>query len=97
MEIFVAGEILPDQFRTDHVTIANNKAAARLMREKKLGDAGETQGIDQAGDQGHQHDQHDGGADLFQHGLLLQARPAAVTAMSISLMPMKGTMIPPSP
>ena len=53
--------------------------------------------VDQTGDDRHSDDHHDGGADLSQHGEGPQASPMAVTARSISLMPMKGAMIPPIP
>jgi hypothetical protein len=67
MEIFVGREILADQLRADHLAVLCHQAASRLMRKKKLGKPGHAQGIDQAGDQSHQHDHQNGRTDLLQH------------------------------
>ena len=97
MEILVVGEVLADQLGADHLPVLLDQAAVGLMRKDELRDPGHAERIDEAGDDGHDDDHHDGGADLAQHRSDPQARPMAVTARSISLMPMNGTMIPPTP
>ncbi len=71
MKISGACEILPDKVRADCLAAFFYQAAIRLMREQKLTDAGHAQWIGQTRDDGQQHDHHDSGADLFQHGTVL--------------------------
>src|SRR6267143_1770522 len=74
-----------------------NQLSIRLVRKYYLSDTGYHQGVDNS--------QQDGGCDGHQyrcnqillHCRLLYASPTRVMSMSISLIPMKGTMIPPAP
>src|SRR6185295_14736006 len=97
MEVFLAGEVLPDQRRANNLAILLDQAAVRLIRKHGLGDAGDSQWVDQTGDHRHDDDHHDRGADVFHGCGLLQARPTLVTSRSMSLMPTNGTMMPPTP
>ena len=61
-------------------------------------DAGHGERIGQAGDRRQQHENDDGRTDFFQHGAPpCKTRCNAVTNMSIALMPMNGSTMPPSP
>ena len=97
MKIFVVGEILADQLGADHLAVLLDQAAIGLMRKDELRNAGHAERVDEAGDDGHHDDHHDGRADLAEHMGDPQARPMAVTARSMSLMPTNGTMMPPTP
>src|SRR5579862_595603 len=97
MEIARAGKTLPDQFRSGYRAIACHQAAIGLMRKKRLPDPGHRQGISDAGDQRKDQGHEDRGPDLFEHRVFPPPSPVAVTARSISLMPMKGTTRPPRP
>ena len=50
MEILVAGEVLADQGRADHLAVLFDQAALRLAREDDAGDAGHGERISQTGD-----------------------------------------------
>ena len=69
----------------------------RLVGKYGLRRAGDGEGIEKAGQDGEQHDEHQSGTELLQHWLILQASPAAETKRSISLMPTNGTIMPPRP
>ena len=97
MEVAGRGEGLADQGGADDLAIARDEAAVGLGGEDRLAEAGDREGIEEPGDRGQDHDHHEGGAELLQHGFVLQARPMAVMARSISLMPMNGTISPPRP
>ena len=72
MEIFGAGEILPDQLGADDFAIFFDQAAIGLMRKQQLAKSGHPQRIDQTGEDRKQHDHQDGGTDLFQHDAILR-------------------------
>ena len=105
MEIFLAGEILPDQFGADYFAVALYQAAIGLMVEQDLGCTGHGQRISEPGYDGHADDHNDGRTDVLQHGSgslkpgweRNQASPTVVISISISLMPTNGAMMPPSP
>ena len=67
MEISVGGELLPDQRGTDHLAVLLDQASLRLIGKDRSGDAGHDQGIDKPGDHGERDDEHERGADFFQH------------------------------
>ena len=98
MEILVVGEVLPNQAGADHrAVIPLEQAAVGPVGEQQLREPGHAERVDEAGDGRHDNDHHDGGTDLSEHGADPQARPIAVTARSISLMPINGAMMPPTP
>src|SRR5262245_45606651 len=97
MEILVAGELLPDQRRSDDLAVLLDQAPLRLIGENSAGNARHDERIDETGDDGQRDDQHDRGADFFQHNFPPHARCKAVTTRSIALMPMNGMMTPPTP
>ena len=97
VEVGRAGEVLADQRRADDGAVADQQAAAGLVGEEQAGEAGDGQRIGEAGEHGQAEEHDQGGAELGQHGWFPQARPTAVTARSISLMPTNGTTIPPRP
>ena len=77
---------------------ADDQAAVGLVREHDLGDAGDRQRIDEAGQRSSAATSMTrAGRSWLQHGRSPQARPMAVTARSISLMPTNGTTRPPRP
>ena len=81
----------------DDSAVANQQAATGLVGEDEAGEPGDRQGVGQASEHGHADEHHQGRAELVEHGGNPQARPMAVTARSISLMPTNGTTIPPRP
>src|SRR5262245_26212288 len=97
MEILVAGELLPDQRRSDHLATLLDHAALRLVGENSARNARHHERVDEAGDDGQRDHQHDCGTDFFKHGSSPHARCKAVTKRSIALMPMNGMMTPPTP
>src|SRR6516165_3825252 len=97
MKVARVREVLTDKLGADDLAVFLDQAPIRLTGEEKLREPGHAQGIGQACDDRHQDDHDDSGSDLSQHYCSPQARPAADTAISISLMPMNGTMIPPTP
>src|SRR5215467_15750762 len=50
MEVFRVLEVLADQLGADHLAVLRDQAAVRLMRKQELGDGGDPQRIDEAGD-----------------------------------------------
>ncbi len=98
-EMLRIAEVLADQPRADGLAVALDQAAARLVRERRLRHAGDDERIGDSGDQRQQHEQHEGGTKGGVHTISLQrqARWAAASTRSISLMPTKGTIRPPTP
>ena len=72
MKIFGRCEILTDEFGADDFSIVLARAAIGLMGKQQLRDACHAERIDETGADREQHDQHDGGADMFQHGAILR-------------------------
>src|SRR5262249_13561098 len=97
VEIFVAREFLTDQRGADHLAVDFDQAALRLFWEDCFGNPRHCQRIDETGDQSENHHEHDRWADFSQHDVTPQARCKAATTRSMALMPMNGTMTPPSP
>ena len=79
------------------VPFADQQAAAGLVGEDEAGQARDGQRVGEAREHGQAEEHDQGGAELGQHDGFPQARPTAVTARSISLMPTNGTTIPPRP
>ena len=79
------------------VAVLLDQAAIGLAREEGLGDAGHAERIDQAGEDREETIMTIAGLSCFSIGGILYARPRAVMAMSIALMPTNGTMMPPRP
>src|SRR5215471_18785699 len=97
MEILVAGELLTDQRRSDHLAILLDHAPLRLVGEDNTSNARHHERVDETRDDGQRDHQHDCGTDFLQHGFPPHARCKAVTKRSIALMPMNGMMTPPTP
>src|SRR5262249_5164027 len=97
VEIFVVLELLPDQGGPDDLAVLLDQAALRLSREDHAGDPGHGEGIGDARDQREREQQDDCGTNFSQHDVSPQARCKAATARSMTLMPMKGMMMPPTP
>ncbi len=97
MEVAVGREALGDQAGADHHSVLLHQAAPGLVREDHSGDAGDGEGVGEAREQGQADDDDEGGAELVEHGSMPQTRWSAVTARSMTLMPMKGRTMPPSP
>src|SRR3979490_2140291 len=97
MKITWSGKGLTDDSGTNCLATLLNQLSISLLRKYNLSDTGYQQGVDNS--------QQNGGCDSHQHSCnqillhcrLLYASPTRVMSMSISLIPMKGTMIPPAP
>ena len=97
MQVLRLGETLGDQGRSDHLTtMSADQAPLRLGGESETGYDRDHQGIAHAEKQGEEKGGEDRRTDLGKH-VGPHTRPRAETPMSISLMPMKGAMIPPRP
>ena len=90
-------EVLPDQRRPDDDVAARHRGARRGIREEGRGRAGHDQRIEHPGQQGEGSKQHERRTQLVPHGVVGHETPSAVSAMSISLIPTNGAMMPPSP
>ena len=97
MKISRSHKRLGDDVRGNHGPVAPYQLPVGLVGKENLRQAGDHQGINQP--------QQHGGDDCHQHGnqrfffmvILSQAIPMRVMTMSINLMPINGTMIPPTP
>ena len=96
-EVLRVAEGLADQLGADHLAALGDQAAVGAGREGHLRDAGHGQRVDQTGEDRQRQEEHQGGSQLRVHLRSPQARPTAARAMSMSLMPMKGTITPPRP
>ena len=84
---------LPDERRPDHLAVPLDERAVGLVREQGLGHAGHGQRVEEAAEHG-EHEHHaQGGDQLSSHHFT----PRAEMTTSMSLMPMNGVMIPPTP
>src|SRR5215472_8822684 len=90
------GAALPDHRGADDGAVLGHQAAVRLLVEEQLRDSGDEQG-EQDGDGG----EHDGvphrDPELTDDGHRVYTQCAALTSRSMSLMPMKGATMPPTP
>src|ERR1035441_771599 len=97
MQVSRPGECLSNNSRADNFAVAHDQLPIGLVVEEHLRQAGHHQRIDDS--------QHHGGDDRHQncnlkilfHRSSSYASPTPMMSMSISLIPMKGTMIPPTP
>src|SRR5579862_8241872 len=97
MEVGSAREALADDSRTDGFARHPNELPIRLTRKDDLRQPGNDKGIDEA-QQNRGGDSHqDCGHQILFHCELHYARPMRVISRSITLMPMNGMMIPPTP
>ena len=67
MKIAVAGEILPDQFRADNLSIAFNQTAIGLIGEKAAGQTRHREWIGKPRQQSHENGQHDCRDQMLNH------------------------------
>ena len=74
----------------------SDQAAIGLGREQGLRGAEHGQRVADAREDGEEKEHDKGGSEFGNHGFA-HTMPAALTTMSIALMPMKGTISPPSP
>ena len=93
MEVLRRGEALTDQARADDDAVALDERAVRPGREPELRDAGDRERVDDPEEDGEGHEGEEGGEELAPH----QTSPVAPTTRSISLIPMKGAITPPTP
>src|SRR5262249_24602128 len=97
VEVTIAAEDLSDQLRAHDLAVLKDQAAIRPAREQHLRDPGHGQWIDETSYQGQGDDEDDRRSDFSPHDCSPQARCKAVTAKSMALIPMNGTIMPPSP
>src|ERR1700679_2713489 len=99
MKILIPGKTLPDQRRTCDLPIGNNQLTVSLPAKRQMPNAGDRQRIKNT--EQYRGQQCKADRDLqftTQHGVTPnQDKPSPVKQMSISLIPMKGTMTPPTP
>ncbi len=93
MEVLRPLEDLADQRRPDDRAVPLHERAVGPVRERDLRHAGHDQRIDDAHEHGEDEERDDRGNELAAH----QRIPSCVMTMSISLIPMNGAMMPPSP
>ena len=96
MEVLGIGELLADQAAAHDLPVDLDERAVGLVVEGHLGDAGDDERVDEPAQDGeHEHAEHGRGelADEATHHFT----PRALMTMSMSLMPMNGAMIPPTP
>src|SRR5690242_14552478 len=103
MEILVLGERLGDQARAHDVAAGvANEAPVGLVVEERLPDGPERERVDQTAESDREDHQHETLRYVTNHGSFSEidrqaARRSATITTSISLMPTKGTITPPSP
>lgn len=67
MKIAVAGEILPNQFRSNDFSIPFDQTALGLIGEEAASNARNRERIGKSGQSRHQYGQHDCRAHMFDH------------------------------
>ena len=67
MKVFVIGEHLPDQRRTNDLAVFFDQAALGLIREDYAGNPCHGQRIEKSRDQRQRDDKDDGGTNFLQH------------------------------
>ena len=93
MEVLGGAEGLADERGADHLAVALDERAVGLVGEQGLGHAGHGQRVEEAAEHG-EHEHHaEGGDELSSHHFT----PRAEMTTSMTLMPMNGVMIPPTP
>ena len=99
MKILVPGKTLPDQRRTRHLAIGNNQLTVSLPAKRQMSNACDRQRIKDTEQYRGQQCKTDRDLQFItQHGVTPnQDKPSPVKQMSMSLIPMKGTITPPTP
>src|SRR5882762_2305049 len=97
MKISRAGETLTDDARTDGLVTLLDELSVRLLRKYDLCQARDEQRIDDSKQDGSCDSHKNRDDEILFHCRFLYASPTPVISMSISLIPMKGMMIPPAP
>ena len=97
MKVFGLREILADDFGADHLAIALDQAAVRLLVEDGLRDSGHGQRIEDARDDREDEGNQNRRFEFFQHSVSPYARCSRPSSRSMAQMPGNGAMIPPSP
>ena len=92
-EVLVARERLTEERRTHDLTVDLDLGAGGLVVEQPQRDPGQHDRIGEPTDHGEDEEDPQSGYELASHYLT----PKAVMMMSMSLMPMNGAMIPPTP
>ncbi len=92
MEPFLAVPQLTDHRAPDDLPVDLDQGTVRLAGHRDLRQPGHHEWIGES----RQQRQHDGGAER-SYRVLHHVKFTASKSMSITLMPMNGTMIPPSP
>src|SRR5215475_6434406 len=98
MEIFRVAEILSEQLGATHgATLIDNQTSVRLVVKKRLRNSEDDQRIKTAAHEREHERGQDGRTKFCKKILHIQMRWRVVMTRSTSLIPMKGTMTPPSP
>ena len=93
MEVLGGAEALADEGGAHHLTVALDERAVGLVGEQGLGHAGHGQGVEEPADHREHGDHAEGGDQLSSHHFT----PRAEMTTSMTLMPMNGVTIPPTP
>src|SRR5262249_3809146 len=95
MEVLRARELLADQRAADDLATHCDERAVRPPRKEQLCHAGHDAGIDHA----REHDQHERDDDRRAQLVLEHAHRSlsATSSRSMTLIPMKGMRMPPTP
>ncbi len=83
---------LSDRGAPDELAVHADEGSVGLARHRELRDPGDDERVREAREQGQDHDRAQGSHGGGDHGKFTTSR-----SMSMSLMPMNGTMIPPNP
>ena len=93
MEVALVREALAEQPRTDDRAVAFDERSVRAAGERHLRDAGDRKRIEDAGENRQDEEDEERRDELAAH----HVTPSPVTTTSMSLIPMNGSTIPPSP
>ncbi len=93
MEVLRPGEALADQLRPDDRAVALDERAVGPSGEGDLRDAGDHERVDEPDENGEHEEGDEGGKELAPH----QTIPSCAMTRSISLIPMNGATMPPTP
>ena len=93
VEVAVVGEVLADEARADDDVVALEQRPVCAARECHLCDPGHDERVDDSGEHRQRQEGEQRGDELApDHDI-----PSPLTTTSISLIPMNGTTMPPSP
>ena len=98
MKIQVPAEVLADHPRAHHLAVADDQLSICVMAKHKLPHPGDRQRIQNA--EQHRGEQREADCDLDSLRNIdnsNQDKPSPVRQMSMSLIPIKGTITPPTP